>query len=379
MLTSADEMEQALESQESERPVLHGEPIDGSAFDEYKLAAGLVSDAANDDWIACRNATLNGDKCATDLREELVAQHSEMLAALERGAQSASGKFTVKWKAGFEIEVPKLMANRTVVNIAVLAADQHLDKGRADLAVNALLDAMQLGRDLMESPILSNEMIGAALLYIASRDALIDGGLLEKIPSSELARLERAMGELDLGISLKTQAREGEILGLIRGFQRVESGELDGKDDFGSDVLGMTLNHAKYGFSSRAVITEHFQHASNSAAALDLLPTEPWADWHAEQEALHRATTESRNPLTTFFAVNWASVELTRRRIITLLRLTRIAASYAAHGELSNLRDPFGTQFLVSNVSDKLRVESARAAQTMRPDRLAVEILRRDR
>lgn len=370
MLDTGSDMEQILADRESRRPTLHGETIEGLAFDEYDLATELLSETALEDWITIVQADRNGDMRAKELRDSLIEEHAATLAALSRGARSTDARFTTVPMTGSDY--PTLFGTRNVVNIALLAARRHLEEGHPDLAVNLLLDCMQLGRDLMETPYRINEMIGTSLLAIASKEALVDGSLIECIPVPQLARLAAGMEQLDTTIDPLGYSWEGELAALT---QRVSG---DVFEDLYSDnkwrIPILSLTHL---FSKRALLADYVGKAAQRREIMRGLDSAPWDERH---DAILQLAEEADAEYDSFLGFDdpsygtWVSTELSRKEGLVVFRLARIGVEFAASGQAPTLADPFGTELLLSEEGETLRIASSIAAERRNPNRLAIEL-----
>ncbi len=359
MLATGSRLEQSIADRETVRPVLYGEAIEGLAFDEYAQIEELLSETSLDDWIAVVRARQHGEPEAKKLRDSLIDEHYEVLAALDRGARCTDARFPIEWDRELPCEVPTLMRTRTAVNIAVLAAERDLEEGHPELASEKLMSAMQLGRDIAESPILLNECIGVALLVIASKEALIDNGLIECFPSSELSRIARAMETLDRRLSPISQAWEYELAAFVRrssgGFTREP---LD-QNRFGPWSVEFSMRALPHGLSTRAMLANYVDEADRLVRTLQALNGKSYHARHAAHVELQGENSGYDDVLVQRFLAMWHNPETSRRDGIALLRLARCAVQYQIDGSLLELRDPYGADLLVTPSAGTIRIESA--------------------
>ena len=372
MIAACRAQELAIDARDQTRPVLHGESIEGLAFDEYKRAEGLLSETAYDDWITVREATILGDGSHLPLRHALVTQHADMLAALALGARHRDGRFPVDWEKGWETEMPKLMTGRTMVNIAVLSAQERLDAGDPEGAVDQLLDGMQYGRDQMRAPTLVGTMVGAAILDISSYGALVDRGILERLPAEPLARLAHGLEVIDEGYCLEDILGDGETALFVRSVEamRRENGE---STTFEGDSIPKTW---RYGFSERLVVADYvaealaLREAGRAASAL------PWPEVQSTVKAKIAAATERGNPVGVPVYNVQLGIQVSLRSNLTRLRMLRAAVEYRLTGKALELDDPFGSQLRLTQTDGGLRIASTGPKQEESEEFFSLEIPR---
>lgn len=370
MLDTGSEMEQVLANHETRRPVLHGDAIEGFAFEEYELAIDLLSETALEDWIAVVQADRNGDMRAKELRDSLIDKHAATLAALSRGARSTDPRFTTVPMT--DDDFPTLLETRHVVNIAVFAANRHLEEERPDLAVNLLLDCMQLGRDMMETPYRINEMIGVSLLAIASKEALVDGNLIECIPAPQLARLAAGMEQLDATIDPLGYSWEGELAALT---QRVSQGHFE--ENYAGYKWNLSALSIPHLFSTRALLADYVARSARRREIMRGLDSAPWSERH---DTIMQLAKEADAECHRFLGFDypaygtWVSSELSRKEGLVVFRLARIGVEFAASGQTPTLADPFGTELLLTEEGETLRVASVIAPERRNPNRLTIEL-----
>ncbi len=357
MLDTGLALEETIEDAETLRPVLHGEPLAGLAFDEYHRAAELLSETAHADFLAYQSARAESEDSARELRDALLDDHKGMFDALDRGARSVDGRYPVAWKHGFEFTHPGLRTHSTLAKLNTLGAERHLDLGQPALAVDALLNGMQLSRDLIQSRFLINEMVGAALLASVSKDALIDDGLIERLPASELTRLAEGMRVLDEAIAAPTRSWDGEIASLTNTVSRAF--QSDASMHFSVSSLIETM---PFLFSARAMLADYTAQAMRDRDIMYALDDATWPEREAALTAIAAKSGESANAHYGRFAEQWLAAEISRRRCTTLFRLTRMAIEYRATGRAHLLPDPFGGTddvLQLVELTDQVRFEAA--------------------
>ena len=161
------------------------------------------------------------------------------------------------------------MNHRWVVDLAVVTAARHVDQGRHREAVRVLLDGMQLGRDLMQAPTRVNSMIGAALLAIASNQALVEWyRLVDSLPPAALDVLAEGMAVLDSHLVPSSVAWAGETVVFARRLEAAGS-------------LGTAYAEGgagwRYGFSDLRLSSDHVRRCERWFEVLRVLGRRPVA------------------------------------------------------------------------------------------------------
>jgi len=370
MLVLGDEIQNSIDGADAHRPVLHGVGLDGNAHDDYALAVSLLSPTADDDWLACREAFERGDEDAIALRDTLLDDHEAMLRALTQGAHRTTAQYPMQWDRGFYAEIPRLLGLRTLTNIAVLEAKRHLDGGRPDQAVEILLDGMQFSRDHCNVPLLISSMIGCALLNITGRGALIDDGLLDRIPRTSLGKLADGMRTLDEGLSMTSDAHAGEVVMFVRTIEHAES--LDALFDFDLDDM---LRSWRYGFSDRHMLAASVHESANRLAILRESDGAPWPARQRTLQELHEMIEQSSDPITQVAAPKVLSAVESLYGAQTRFRLARAAVEYRLSGRIPHLADPFGDEFRITESDGVVRVESAGPGHDHGAELYAIELV----
>ncbi|MHC5066787.1 MAG: hypothetical protein ACYTG5_22765, partial [Planctomycetota bacterium] len=153
MSSYADELLIELQMQDSSRPVLHGEPQPGDAWDDYRQAVASIDDSTEAgwrDWL--QSYREEGPEQARGKRDALLASYREAIFAMQAGAQKERVVIPVDWRLGITAPMTSLLSYRSLANLSVLQAEQYLDQADGESAVELLLDVMQMGGDQMRTP-----------------------------------------------------------------------------------------------------------------------------------------------------------------------------------------------------------------------------------
>ena len=193
------QLEVAYDAIDHRRPVLVGEPVEGSAHAYYDRALVLLGDdaanrpQADEDFEGLARLCADEPEELAALRAELVETYGEALELLAEGARRTDGGAPFEWAAGFELGVPRLSSAGHLVTLAVADAELRLAAGESEAAVDRILQGAQFTGDLMRAPTWISMAVGQSLLAGSGRHVLLDPGLLERLPDDALARLEMSL------------------------------------------------------------------------------------------------------------------------------------------------------------------------------------------
>jgi hypothetical protein len=328
----ADALQEWLEAEDVQRPVLYGVASQGDAWPAYNSAIDLIREDDPERQVRpAVRSTLDPDEL-----QRLLTAHEETLTMLRRGAHCQQVRDPIDYSEGFMVSgfMPDLLATRSLANLAVTQALAKIDEGHPVAAVETLLDAAQFGRDLMHRQPLIAEMIGCAILTIATIEVVEQNDLLDRLPPPALERLGSGLEILDANIPRVSQCFHGEALL----FARTMASQIDA-----SEKVGIPRGTWRYGFSSRLMLAmagiQLMEQADLTAAAA----RGPWsacatylADWHAEARDGH-------NPVLAMMVPNLESALVNRFHTIARLRLLRMAIEHRLGRDVPELADPFGS------------------------------------
>ena len=163
-------MQKRLDAVDGRRPVLYGEATLGNAWSAYQVAIAL---AVKDTMFAEQVRPSMRAKMQPRAIAALLGKHNEILVQLRRGAHCERARDPVDWSKGFS-SAKNLLVLRGVSNLVVTKALAQIEAGESEAAVETLLDGAQVGRDLMHSHMLVNEIIGCAILQISTCEVMQD-------------------------------------------------------------------------------------------------------------------------------------------------------------------------------------------------------------
>jgi hypothetical protein len=330
------------------RTPLSGTGTDDRAFLHYERAMALAQELVARDPARLQVLL----RCET---VELRTQWQPVLAALHAGAQATD--LTLPAANVFAADRGRWIAHVAVCDAQAL---RHAGHGRA--AVQRTLDAASLGADLLRHGTLLQQVLGGAIVTIATSAAWSEAAIAEldrealDMLATGLERLDRALPD--------TPDATGELLGLARSWQRP-----------GEGGWSMPTTSAwRFGFSARWMLADAF--AAMRATARDLEQSRELA-WPARAALLaieQDALAESGNPLLPLAAGALGAAERDARAMRTQLRLLRMSIDLHRGRDVPPLPDPLGDGPLrVRHTSTGVRLHSAAAEQN---PSLARDVLR---
>ncbi len=347
IVAASEALELQRDSVQSVRPALHGELLPGKAFDEYTRAMDLLEADVLDQWILMRRAFRDGDPVARDLRRNLVAANRDALRALALGAHSEDPQHPAKM-LGKRNSYLSFLRSRNLANVAMAAAQEHLDGGRFALAAEQVLDAMQFGQDTLASPIMIETMIGSALLAICTSEAVLDEvnddcRMLDSFPPEQLALLEQAFEQLDQRFPSSSALADLELVYFV---QTAEEGA--SYQELTGELPHDWMDRVTLGAFEERWILERAQELQRTQAFRKRSEGKSWLPWcgalaRARKSAWSETFLSKGNRL-----MIEQSFEQTLRGTRALLRLTHAAVQYRLYGEVQSMADPFGGELEVS-------------------------------
>lgn len=314
MGTWADETEHAFRLQSFAREPLWGRAAAGAAFAAYGRALALGAEPSQRDGGFLRRWRLGAAELAPGEQDAFAARWAPALAALSEGARCRDARPPLDWCGG--PGVPLLPA-RDLVSAAAVLARGHLAAGRGRAAVELLLDAAALGVDLLQSPLMDDQVVACALLAATTGDALRDEDLA-RLDEDALAVLAAGLAAIDARCPLHFDGR-GEVLRRARLLQReAAAGPLLGT----ADVADGTDGFAAVGGRARSVV--------DLAAAAARWAEPDDARWPPRLRALERiaAAREVKSDATLRpVLATWLAAERTLRATAAVVRLLRVAVA----------------------------------------------------
>jgi hypothetical protein len=343
----------AFDSRSALRPALWGATDHGAAWPHYEAA---IADVAKLDspLIArlCRMAaaTLSGQPLREPPNQqppaqsaaELVAAHTLALAELRAGAHAEDSRLPMTWSAGLSHRCHNLLTTRVLCNLAVLDAHQAARAGQGLVAVQRLLDAMQLGRDFLQAPILIDQMIGCALLAIAAREGVAQVDLWRHLDDAARAVLAEGLARLDASLPLDGEWLTSEAVLFANHFAQLKGSVSGAFFGTGHSDLSMRLQAWRYGCSLTLAVANHgLAHLAAGERLRELAAGKASLDMPAVTR-LHDELSGSTNPVSRLCTPNLLSGTENRLLSLAQMRLLRMACQHARGEAVEALPDPHG-------------------------------------
>lgn len=311
------------------REVLYGQAQPGNAWEAYAKAIGLAADPAMPLREDRLEEALRGSHTPSDA--ELAAWH-EPLQALRSGTHCQSARSLIDLRAGYDAALPNVRATLDLGHAAVVSARHALASGAARAGLEQMLDALTFAVDLLRSPVLLEQMLGAVLLQAITTQGLTDPVLVGLAPS-ELTLLANALASADTQ-SPSTVNPHGEAL--LTGSLLI---------DFkpGDQLPGVSIWHTwRHGFSAQRLALDALQEVRQLAQAVAAERSTDWPQREVRLREFASAVQSSDNALLRMVATNHLEAERDLRRAIADLRLLRLCVAERL-GQGLELQDPLGS------------------------------------
>jgi hypothetical protein len=353
-----DSLAVQLAARPTQRAPLLGAATPGLAFDHYAVATTAAAPLDRDRNAEARKLLTADD--ATVAAAPLRAAWGPVVDALRAGAQAGDARAPQQGpmtKSGDGIL--DLLAVRWAANAAAFEARALLHEGRGDDAVRVSLAGMTLGRDVLHSGLLINQIIGCAVLAIGV-DTWTDERLSRLSPTDrELLADGLAALDAQLPVALDFASELGFAAAAIAQI------EAAGGKEQGNSALGAW----RHGFSPRWQLASHFLGYADVVRLADATRDLPWP----EREARLRAAIAEADAAGNVFVVHLDNVERQLRSAVASVRLLRMALDLHAGRDASALPDPLAAAPIAVTAGDAgVRLASADAAKQPRLQRLVV-------
>lgn len=334
------ELLQRARSRPTARPVLRGQAVPGSAWEEYGKAlsgakAMRTADAALGNWVT---RSPKADRAAV---EAALTAHGSLLDLLRFGVQRAEGTYPTEWERGFFATTPEFVSAQRLGNLAVCRSRLLREEGKPREAAELVLDLAQFARDMGADAVVISEMVGIAVLRLALdelREILAEG----KLSAAESAAIDRELEVLDRNFPSHGESLRGEALAFGMSLIGDPAGTLSGSG------YSWSPKTWRYGFSSRLVAVDAF--FTLDGLYQRIAGVKSWADATALQAALLDEVQRSPNPVLAQGRPVLRMIDA-GRIALAQLRLLRVRAHHLASGEWLDLDDPFGTKLRRSNLA----------------------------
>ena len=329
----ADRWQAEADAINSTRPVLWGEPIEREAWPHYMLAIRESWDAVTS--LSSQQKAFLGktapERLAEPLFLEMLAKLEPSLERVREGARCTQGRHAVHWAEGCSGKIPSLLGSRLLVMCMLATADQHLAANEPAIAAGLVLDCLQFGRDMTDSPVAIPQAIGPCLIEVTC-DWFAESGPWSSLGEAEFMRLQVALEELELWPSGGPSLLATEGLLLVREFQK----RGPGRHAEVTQLPGAAF--WRYGGSFPAVLLDFAEEIDAIDKPLRALGLRPLS---VDVDRLFRPIKISQNPLQQSWSVSGTKSCMvdSRSRSDALLELLRTAVAVRL-GQTPTLRHP---------------------------------------
>lgn len=202
-------LEERLGQETHERAVLWGEALDGDGWAHYERALELVAAFDHGELLDVRAGV---EDAKVVRRAEIATEGAELLAELRAGAHARTARRSVDLDQGFYQPFLKLLNTRKLLHVVEAHAQTCLDRGDESEAVRALLDVMQFGADVSDSPVMIEELIGVAGLVPDLLRTMIEDGTVFELSPSAFDELAAGVATLDRRLAWESHSCASELL-----------------------------------------------------------------------------------------------------------------------------------------------------------------------
>lgn len=327
MQTLTRELQREFEARPFTREPLWGAANAERAFDHYDRAmaqaAPLIEPPKRmaEFWKHRREP-------ANEKHDALRAQWQPLVNSMRIGAHATDIRPVKVGERHFH--TTNLLAARGLCNLAIDTAERALDAGDAQTAIELTLDASTFAHDLMQRGSLIDQMVGGALMAIATGEAWPEAQLA-RLDAANLQRLADGLERLDRMLQPAIDGN-GEVLTLAHSLGNAPLG----------CAYGPSLQAWSFGFSARWMLADAFSRAVALVRTLEQERTRPWPQRRALFQLELGALQGRSNPMLDIIVPNYESAELNRRISVAMLRLLRMSIALHQGLSLPPLPDPLG-------------------------------------
>lgn len=146
---------------------------------------------------------------AIEAMETELARNAKTLALLHEAAQMPQCRFPVDLRGGYATLLPHLAKMRDLARLLAIQAICGALEGSADVAVNAVLDALALAESLRNEPLVTSQAVRAACLKLAIESL---EQVINRIPlrDTQLQYIQKSLAGIDLRSGL-TRAYQADL------------------------------------------------------------------------------------------------------------------------------------------------------------------------
>ena len=352
MAAAAEADRVAWEHQDFSRSPLWGEATAGNAFESYGRMAALAGSFDRDD-AQRRLAALA--TCSAEFDESgraLLEQWQPVVAELRAGARCGEARPLTRVQDGFQARVTNLLWVRAAVNAAGAMVRLHAAESRPMEAAQLALDTATVGGDLLRSPLLIEQVFGAAMLAIPVKETLCED-VLAKLDKASLELLAAGLERLDAHVPSVLPLQESMLLA---------HGLLGSPVNLFESAGVTTLSSWRYGFSERWMFADAWRVVRDHERTHFQPSQQPWTAREQRLRNSVEALALVPNPALAVIVPNLTSAEHSKRTAVVELRMLRLAVDVRLGNHELELVDPLGNG-AIQRVEDPMGVRFASAGK----------------
>jgi len=325
------------------RAPLHGDPVEGNAWDDYAVALAEVRSLYEIESQAALRYLHEAPQSNRRLVERVLGKHPSLIESLRRAATRRQANLNLEWKEG-ALTIPSRHWTAVVAPLAVCCSRFTAEDGRAGDAARLLVETCRFAADL--------DHVEDLELPLDELRELVGSGVLK---GEDLARLDLELALLDEEYPRRGHRAALDLVAL--GAQLLRTGhsitvQLVGLRADPEDALW------RYGYSGHLMKAEAFAMMAAAVRRLREADERPWAESRDLLRSLSAELAAHPNPIIQTAPEEILASDLQHRGHRAQLRLLRMAAHYRSTGEVLDLDDPFGGKLVRALANDTLRVWS---------------------
>ena len=346
VLAQADAWQREIESRDRTREVLWGESVEGEAWPHYERAMTHTGSIHDANARSARAWWDHSDGKPSEL-EELACSAQPAIQALRLGARCSIGSRQVELDVE-RFHTVSLAQARALVNLCHTHFRSSIDAGEQAEASRTLLDLLQFARDVGESPLPIDEMLGFALLAI-SYEHLVEDQVWRAFSDASVQIIEGALDSIDRSLSQRVTNFEGELVAFVRSHERRDLGRTASIYDIESAW--------RFGFSYPIMMRSALDQLAEAKTNLEILHASPSLNRQSEIEAYCSGLEGHPNTIVADRIRHVPGMSLTRLAILAEIRMVRLMIADRL-GENLKLDDPFGAGFVRTRTAGRIRLET---------------------
>jgi hypothetical protein len=345
-------------SRDGSRPVLRGQALDGDAWKDYSVALQSITLPSSQEMANALSLYSAYDpKVAPSRVISAVQAHSAAIDALRLGARRREVRVPREWTAGKSMSRPT-GNETTLVEVAVCKARLLASEGKAEEALELLLDVCQFCRDFAYNGDYPYSTLAAMNRALTGMRVLIASGML---PPEQLDQLAHSLEILDLSFPSYGHMVMNEALCWGYSFLSDEDPAKRMVKPHADSESGAIGPGWRCLFSRRLAKARAFETILSVCELQTKLAQGPWDEVTKYLPTPSTNVPRSENDFESEALEHLAffpQEEVIIRARLAKIRMLRMAARWKVSGEVLDLQDPFGGRLRHQLLPNKLRMWS---------------------